>query len=275
MSASDTSDETPRFLPTPDPSATEVSSDDFEGIVGTDERVIVTEFSEKLWRPICAILFTYAGRNRRSLGSGVLISPRLVLTAAHNLFDLKTKKPIMGGEVRVGVNGNQYEARSFISNVQIPWKYERFKPDNDRKYLFDFGLILLQDEAAYNWAENVWSIDDMTPMSNKELLQDDLKIAGYPAVHTDIERGSRLMVSTGDLTRKGIRKSTFSYDIDTSGGQSGCPVFHHNVRTGSVTLAGIHVAELVKGRVNLAKRFDAATKTRVQSWVQAKSKIMS
>lgn len=237
----------------------------FESIVGTDDRYAPDNIEDNLWRPICAVFFNVPGQRQGFLGSGVVIGPRLVLTAAHNLFDLNTRQPIMGGDVRVGVRNGTSQASSPISMIQVLKRYQKRKPADDRKYNDDYGLILLQNDNVNEWvgSENVWSIDQMAPPKNRMLASSSLIVAGYPA--DDGQSGTELMLSKGPVKKGKITSKTFAYEMDTTPGQSGGPVFSYDESTHKVALAGVHVAGFGDSG-NIAKRFDPNTKTQVQTW---------
>ena len=237
-----------------------------ESIIGDDDRKDPNNFQDDIWRPLCALFFTYPGESTSRIGSGVLIRPRVVLTAAHNLFDRSSGKVIMGGKVRVGLSPTGSLAESGISDTIIHSKYPSRRIKGDKKFEFDYGLAFLKNENAYNWAKQCWNVEDMQTLSDKELKNSKLMLAGYPAKfdgpYTSLKWGF------GPVLKKGVRSTTFTYQIDTSSGQSGAPVFRYKKATRKATIAGIHVAGY-DGSHNKARRFSSAAKQTVQKWMDS------
>src|SRR5574338_246069 len=62
--------------------------DRLESVHGTDQSKVVENIGEAPWKPLVC-LEIYAG-SESLVGSGVLIAPNVVLTAAHNLYRLAT-----------------------------------------------------------------------------------------------------------------------------------------------------------------------------------------
>jgi len=234
-----------------------------KSVIGHDDRQFAENYEDKLWRPICALYINYPGESATRLGSGVLIAPRLILTAAHNLYDLERKKTIKDGEVKVGLSASGSQASSQITDIRIPKAYTLQHPSKTRKYDYDYGLALLKDDAVHDWAGHVWPLVDINPMLSRALIASNLTVAGYPAKS---DAGyTALKWSFGPVMQDGVQNNTFAYKMDTSGGQSGAPVFQYNSRTGHAALAGIHVAGF-PSQHNLANRFSAGVKQNLTKW---------
>lgn len=75
------------------------------------------------------------------MGSGALVSPDLVLTVAHNIYNFKTKKFYRSHRVYIGQSGSLDKYYS-IKSYYIP---PLFMSDNDPSY--DYGLIQLASKT--------------------------------------------------------------------------------------------------------------------------------
>jgi glutamyl endopeptidase len=234
-----------------------------KSIIGPDDRLKADNPADTLWRPLCAIFINYSGKPGQSLGTGVMIAPRLVLTAAHNLYDLETGRAITGGTIKVGLINGQSSAESTIEDTIVPELYKSQSASGTEKYAFDFGLILLKDDAAHDWAQTTWPIDRMHPPSDDALGLGRLIVAGYPAELG--ASGTTIMVGYGPLKKDGVAARSIAYDIDTTGGQSGSPVFRYDGNTKLASIVGIHVAGFGQ-RGNLANRLTSETKTQIETW---------
>jgi V8-like Glu-specific endopeptidase len=105
--------------------------------------------------------------------SGVLISPDLVLTSAHNLFDHKTKMEAKTVNCYIGVNGISKK----IYNTDDFYYPKKFKSTNSAEY--DYALIKLKDkvtEVEHNFLSLALFFND---------LKASLAIFGYPCKDDD------------------------------------------------------------------------------------------
>ena len=241
-----------------------------KSVIGRDDRKLVADPMSPLWRPVVALFVTYPEQSNTHLGTGVLIAPRLVLTAAHNLYDLGRRQRIMGGVVKAGLTPQGCEAQSGISAVRVPKAYEKHNLRNNNQFTVDYGLVLLKSDAVHDWAKTVWPMETNPPFSTRALRGSHLSIAGYPA--RNLTGYTALTTCYGPVDPNAITKNTFTYDMDTTGGQSGGPVFRFDKDTNRVALAGIHVAGF-DGSHNLAHRFTADTKRNVLAWAKELTKI--
>jgi V8-like Glu-specific endopeptidase len=189
----------------------------YEVILGSDDRVRVTAIDQYPWRCICALLIT-AQSGTQYIGTGWLVSPRVVLTAGHCVYMADEGGWVSQIEVMPGRNGTQRPNGSAISRdlrSVTGWTH-----DNDSDC--DYGGILLPADKRYGdtlgWFGYAARDDDY-------LRGVSLNLSGYPGdggKAPNQEDGTQWYMSRGV---KDVMARQFSYEIDTYGGQSGSPVW--------------------------------------------------
>jgi glutamyl endopeptidase len=188
-----------------------------ESIIGTDDRVRVTNNQIYPWRCICSLLIT-ANTGAQYLGTGWLVSPRLVLTAGHCVYMADEGGWVTQIEVIPGRNGDQ---RPFNSAIARDFRsVSGWTQDNDSDY--DYGGILLPADKRYGeqlgWFGYASRGDDY-------LRGLTLNLAGYPG---DGGKAPNNVDGTQWYNSRGVKEvleKQLTYEIDTYGGQSGAPVW--------------------------------------------------
>ncbi|MCK5681072.1 trypsin-like peptidase domain-containing protein [bacterium] len=204
---------------------------------GTDDRDRVTSFAtitDYPWNRICYLGFQVAGATYR--GSGILISPYCVLTCGHNVWD----QDLGVWSSNVTVTPAQYQA---YQGAQI---YEPFGTvsdttmatntaygDESAGFEYDYGAVKMR-RAFPGISSNFMPIEyNATPTT--------INTAGYPGEVQGESSSYDMWVSGGGVIGyEGINNRLMLYQIDTSGGQSGSPVWRYNKDTGR-RLVAIHV----------------------------------
>ena len=182
---------------------------------------------------VARIISTFKG-NRRAVGSGTLISPRLILTAAHNIFD--PAKPggyavkwrvALGGEGGVAVSTDDYDTTR-------QWVEQDSRSPYRAYSAFDFGVLILP-----NPVDSLISPIPVETMSESVLSARSMGILGYPRVYYP-----RLQLC-GSAIDVWATESRLFYGVRTLPGMSGGPVY--DAVTGPEgqkirTVRGIHTA---------------------------------
>ncbi|MEL6259266.1 MAG: trypsin-like serine protease [Pseudomonadota bacterium] len=233
-----------------------------EAIIGdADTRRPVHNVADAPWRPMCLMRLHYTN-GATAIGSGVLIAPDLILTAAHNLYSLKLKTLITGADVWVGAQNGSAAASGVGVWAKAHPKYTKNGPGNPARFNFDYGLLKLKTTKLGDWAGDVFDVAAMTPPTNRDLLSHSVVVAGYPADRTP----ATLTAAEGPVLDDPLSNVVFGYQMDTAKGQSGGPVFRHDPATGRTSLAGVHVAGFHDHHFNLARRFSAKMKKEILTW---------
>jgi len=213
--------------------------EDREVVLDVDDRKPVTYFAP--WRYICQINVIGVGH-----GTGTLIGPKTVLTAAHVAWDVKTKTSHPRINVLQGKNGPDQLQQSEVEKVVFPsglidpvkgWDY-----NNDKsKWHLDYAILHLKDRIGvkygyWSFAHKIWKDDPIgTSMwsSAYALSKINVNVAGYPG-----DKGNNFAYWDFDKVIRNDGKILF-YQNDTAAGQSGAPVFYRK-GTRRRVLIGIH-----------------------------------
>jgi V8-like Glu-specific endopeptidase len=219
-----------------------------EVIIGTDDRVRITNTVAVPWRRICALRITFpTGATYR--GTGFLIGPRAVATAGHCVYLHGQGGWARQVEVIPGCNGmsrpyGQVASTSFRS--VNGWVSGR-KPESD------YGCVVLP--AGAFGGRNLGSFG-FAAFPAPTLLAKPAVLAGYP--------GDKPFAELWGMSRliKGVGAKTLVYDIDTMGGQSGAPVYIK--LNGQRYVVGIHNYGAQTG--NSATRITQPVFQRLKGW---------
>ena len=188
-----------------------------EVIIGTDDRVRVTNNELYPWRCVCSLLIT-ASTGVQYIGTGWLVSPRLLLTAGHCVYMADEGGWVTQIEV---IPGRNADARPFGSAISRDFRsVSGWTQDGDSDY--DYAGILLPADKRYGeqlgWFGYANRPDDY-------LKSITLNLAGYPG--DGGKAGSQVEGTQwyNFRTVKDVMAKQLTYEIDTYGGQSGAPVW--------------------------------------------------
>lgn len=156
-------------------------------------------------------------------GSGILVGPHHILTAGHNIYYDEKKKwatrvvasPGLNDQVAPYGEVNVVKAYVFSSWLKM------------RDPLFDMAILILDTSIGY---QTGWA--GLLCPSENTLTREQVSITGYPG-----DKGFKQMWSMSKRL-KNINQETFSYTIDTYGGQSGSGIWINRLNVPHVL--GVH-----------------------------------
>ncbi len=185
-----------------------------EAVIGSDDRVQVTDTASYLWRAIASLRIT-ARDGSQWIGTAWFISPRTLVTAGHCVYIKGSGDPnrdgwVTGIDVMPGRNGasrpfGTLKARTF-------WSVRGWTDRGDQNQ--DYAAIVLDEPFGINTG---WFGYAVYP--DAQLVNVPAHVAGYPG---DKPSGTLWRHS---LPIASVGPEKVFYAIDTAGGQSGTAVY--------------------------------------------------
>ncbi len=180
----------------------------------------------------------------RAVGTGFLVTPNLVLTAGHCVYDKR-----FGGwaeMITVIPAGDDCLGKYAGSRAYtvVGWS-------KNNKEEYDYGAVVIPDDDLH---DTVGFTFDLISPDDPDLKSAQWKLRGYPMSHFP-----GALVSRSSMKPSTTWPLQFSYLLDASRGQSGGPVFLDN---NDSSAAGIHARP---GCPNIATRITAFRRDRILS----------
>ena len=202
------------------------------GVKGKDDRILVQSI-EYPWSAI--------GRLNKSIGgfcTGTLIGPKLVLTAAHCLWNRKTRRymPAQSMHFVAGYRGGDYLQHSRASALFVPAAYRPTAPGSASNLVNDWALVSLVEPVG-----QVTGYLAVAGMDARRLTR--LRKAGTAFVQSGYSKDKAHVLSVHlNCPLKGFvrGRALIAHTCDAVPGDSGSPIFFFDGKR--FTIAAIHVA---------------------------------
>lgn len=221
-----------------------------EVIIGdSDDRIQITDTTLFPWRAICSLRIR-AGDGTSWIGTGWLVSNRVVMTAGHCVYMRDHGKWARSIEVIPGRNGGAFPFGSIMSTSfgsSRGWAEKTLSE-------YDYGAILLPPNAIGARVGHFGFANE----SDADLGGTQLNLSGYPGDKNPAGTQWWHAQPTASAESRTIR-----YGIDTMAGQSGAPVWRS--KNGSRYVVGIHTNGLSTN--NWATRIQKNVFDNISAWV--------
>ncbi|MEY8599962.1 trypsin-like serine peptidase [Staphylococcus shinii] len=184
----------------------EATGSEIERILAKDNRMLVKNYTSYPYKTIVLLNMTFT--NITYIGTGTVIAPDTILTAAHNVYDSR----LGGWATEITAYAGATANKATIGKAKVDKKY--VLPDwiNSQSSQHDLAVIKLKTSLG----EQTGSLGITDKMKLNEVIQ----TAGYPA-----DKGGWTLYKGSGLLKK-VTDFNIYYDIDTYGGQSGSPVWN-------------------------------------------------
>ena len=257
------------------------------GPVRTEERVPTGQALAVPYRWICRLTVPSADPTDPSygMGTGVLVGPRHVLTAAHVLVSETDPRRTVGKRLRVQPSRNG-DAKRFKEVGILGWQVhpQMFLRTPNGRVLqpqHDYGLVTL-DTAVSDWSLGpcplgYWGLpgacgdNAQIGMEPRDVNGQEARVTGYPN-----DRPTATLWSGRGALEWDARRGVLLHTADTVGGHSGSPIWL--MRNGHCQLVGVHSGRLGRWRVdengnqvlthNAGALLSAAVVSQVRQWMR-------
>lgn len=200
-----------------------VRSGENEVVFPPDQRIRVANTTESPYRQTVFIV-AYFDKAGPRVGSGVLIAPNKVLTAAHVVRFQETGEWASRVAVSPAKSGDSYPYGIIKGS-----KYHLFS-DYKHTYRFEDDLAVITLDSSF--PSYVGHLDISTSVATNQRMRD----IGYPATNEpeDVGKIGYMYTGTGPVLR--LTNELIYHRVDTTGGHSGGPILDSQNR-----IIGVHV----------------------------------
>jgi glutamyl endopeptidase len=244
-----------------------------ENVIGVDSRVLVADTSPTPWRCICHLEVEYE-YGPVGYGTGFLIGPNWVMTAAHVLVNPSKNEPTKrrkARQVRVipGRNGTLAPYGYFVSQFSDCMVPEQWLSDGeDQPGVWDFAMISIP-KSTKNTTEGLPTAERLGYFGLKCFPDDEVpkmqmlfvNNAGYP-YEADKAYGT-LWYNAGRVHK--VDETQIEYMVDTEGGQSGSPVYYFDKEKNQRYVIAIHTTG---DFINRGLRITEKVFTMIKKWTR-------
>ena len=219
-----------------------IGSNVLEGIIGDDNQYRVKTTTANPYRKFVRLEMKFP--DGWYVGSGVMIGPDTILTAAHNVYDVETGKWASSVTAAPAQNGSSKPYGSYTaSNYYVLRRWKTLRDETDTSY----------DTAVIKLSRKVDSRVGYLSVSTSQSMNQRIQVPGYP-VATSTKKGFMYTMfgSVTDMT-----PTLMGYTVDTEGGQSGSGVLNNKNQ-----VIGVHIKGYRKNGkyfINAARRVAADT----------------
>lgn len=216
------------------------------------------------WSAICLLQLHFGADTFR--GTGWLIGPKTIITAAHNLHIRKEGRNVDSITVfpaKTGQGDGPFATRE-TSHYAFDQRF--MLPTSDLEAgRFDYGAIFLLEKPLALLPDKYFRFEELDPATNIGPIQ----VAGYPIDKKDDERP--LVLAGGKLREPTNNKSKdpliLIHDVDTIEGESGGPIYYYSA--GKYTAIGIHTDGIgFDAKLNAGRRITPDLAKKMSEWVK-------
>ena len=233
-----------------------------------DNRVEIHQQDSLPYKWICYLKIKREGHSKPFRGSGFKINfphvnRTVVITAGHCVWDNENER--FAEKITVTFPGHESPTDCYAANFYVPLEYK-----DERHKDYDYGMIIYDGASnkGFGWT---------TEITDQELMDMDVTNCGYPKEKSKriIQPGNKFVqsmwITGGKITN--INKYQIFYKNDTTGGQSGSPIY--GWYQGFWVVVGIHTHGSRHQCINLGRRFDLQMISRFMKKINCKKVLNS
>jgi len=237
------------------PGAPRIASASRKGsVIGWDDRLRVAATTDYPWNTFCYLGATFPG-GATSRGSGCLVGPNMVLTAAHVVYNFGTRRFVSGVLIAPG----QTQAAANATVV---------RPHGTRNFLFvaaetryTTGGAAADDYAAVFFSTPFNGVSTYMPVEFNSAPA-AVNLAGFPSSLLGETDSQAMWWGYGRVTQ--VESRLLRYEADATAGNDGSPLFADTMS--GRRLVGVHSFGAVT--YNAGPRLVTANQAAIQQWMQ-------
>lgn len=236
-----------------------------ENVIGADTRSRVAATEYHPWNTVGYIYNTYAS-GKAYRGTGFIVSPYAVLTNGHLVYDSDegayAEKIDFSPGQRQRVEGDEV-IRPYGTRTAFRWETDSRYIDvltEDPNAQIDHDYAVLFFDTSFSGL----SIGTYMPLVFDIAASGDINLAGYPAAVQGEANSRSMWLSSGNIQENTDR--ILFHDADTSGGNSGSPIWQYFRETDQRRVIAVHA--FGTPGFNGGPRLVAQNRALIQSWLE-------